>query len=90
MYMPSAPSKAPYFSPNYDTSSVVFWYWKKCKNYEFYIHGSVHRNSILIRSNKMQQYVTAKLLYTFRVSISHHQEYIKLLLQLLVQVIVYG
>jgi hypothetical protein len=22
----------------------------------FYIHGSVHRNSILIRSNKMQQY----------------------------------
>ena len=23
---------------------------------EFYIHGSVHRNCILIRSNKMQQY----------------------------------
>jgi len=29
---------------------------------EFYIHGSVHRNSILIRSNKMQQYAGIYLL----------------------------
>ena len=28
----------------------------------FYIHGSVHRNSILIRSNKMQQYAGIYLL----------------------------
>jgi Zn-finger protein len=25
-------------------------------DWEFYAHGSVHRNSIVIRSNKMQQY----------------------------------
>jgi hypothetical protein len=30
----------------------------------FYIHGSVHRNSILIRSNKMQQYAGIYLLQT--------------------------
>ena len=29
---------------------------------EFYIHGCVHRNSILIRSNKMQQYAGIYLL----------------------------
>jgi len=29
---------------------------------DFYIHGSVHRNSILIRSNKMQQYTGVYLL----------------------------
>ena len=28
----------------------------------FYIHGSVHRNSILIRSNKMQQYAVIYVL----------------------------
>ena len=28
----------------------------------FYIHGSVHRNSMLIRSNKMQQYAGIYLL----------------------------
>jgi len=28
----------------------------------FYIHGSVHRDSVLIRSNKMQQYVGIYLL----------------------------
>ena len=28
----------------------------------FYIHGSVHRNSILIRPNKMQQYAGIYLL----------------------------
>ena len=30
--------------------------------YIFYIHGSVHRNSILIRSNKMQQHAGIYLL----------------------------
>ena len=29
---------------------------------EFYIHGSVHRDSVLIRSNKMQQYAGIYLL----------------------------
>ena len=29
---------------------------------EFYIHGSVHRNSILIRSNEMQHYAVLHLL----------------------------
>ena len=40
---------------------------------KFYIHGSVHRKSILIRSNKMQQYSVIYLLqknYMFRVSIA--------------------
>ena len=40
---------------------------------EFYIHGSVHRKSILIRSYKMQQYAGIYLLQNystlFRVSI---------------------
>jgi len=36
----------------------------QCANYphKFYIHGSVHRSSILIRSNKMQQYAGIYLL----------------------------
>ena len=29
---------------------------------KFYIHGSVHRNAILIRSNKMQKYAGIYLL----------------------------
>ena len=29
---------------------------------EFYIHGSVHRNSILIKSNKLQQFAAIYLL----------------------------
>ena len=42
----------------------------------FYIHGSVQRNNILIRSNRMQQYAglyllqKKTLLYMFRVSIA--------------------
>ena len=49
----------------------------------FYIHGSVHRNSILIRSNKLQQYAGIYLLknHSLHVSDFHrtrHQEYIKL------------
>ena len=34
----------------------------------FYIHGSVHRNSILIRSNKMQQYASIYLLQNYSTS----------------------
>ena len=34
----------------------------KNKHFQFYIHGSVHRNSILIRPNKMQQYAGIYLL----------------------------
>ena len=40
--------------------------------YEICVHGSAHRHSILIRSNKMQQmqvFIIANLLYMFRVSI---------------------
>ena len=32
---------------------------------EFYIHGSVHRDSILIRSNEMQQYADVYLLQNY-------------------------
>ena len=49
---------------------------------DFYIHGSVPRLSILIRSNKMQQYASiyyCKLtLHISGVYRPHHQEYIKL------------
>ena len=34
-------------------------------NVEFYIHGSVHRESILIRSNDMQQYAGVYLLQNY-------------------------
>ena len=48
----------------------------------FCINGSVHRDSILIRSNKMQQYAGMYLLQNhstcFGVYGTHHQEYIKL------------
>ena len=49
------------------------------KGHAFYIHGSVHRNSILIRSNKMQQYVGIYLLQNHSLRVSgvhrtHHQE----------------
>ena len=54
---------------------------------EFCIHGSVHRDAILIRSNETQQYAGVYLLQNystcFGVYLTHHQEYIKL-----VQVIV--
>ena len=32
---------------------------------KFYIHGSVHRDSVLIRSNKMQQYADIYLLQVY-------------------------
>ena len=51
-------------------------------NTEYYIHGSVHRHSILIRSNKMQQmqvFIYCKItLHVSGVYRTHHQEYIKL------------
>jgi len=51
----------------------------------FYIHGSVHRQSILIRSNKMQLmqvFIYCKItLHVSGVYRTHHQEYIKLQLQ---------
>jgi len=51
-------------------------------NILFYIHGSAHRNSILIGFNKTQQYAGIYLLrITLHVSgvyRTHHQEYIKL------------
>ena len=47
---------------------------------EFYIHGSVHRHSLLIKSNKMQQvFIYCKItLHVSGVYRTHHQEYIKL------------
>ena len=50
---------------------------------EFYIHGSVHNNSVLIRSNKIQQYASIYLLQNLSLHVSgihctHHQENIKL------------
>ena len=47
-----------------------------------YIHGSVHRDSILIRSNEMQQYAGVYLLQNYFTCLgvyrTHHQEYNKL------------
>ena len=57
------------------------WFHKKA---EFHIHGSVHRDSILIRSNKMQQYAGIYLLQNYStlhfssVHRIHLQEYRKL------------
>ena len=49
---------------------------------EFYIQGSVHRKSILIRSNKtnnMQVFIYCKItLHVSGVHRTHHQEYLKL------------
>ena len=50
---------------------------------KFYVHGSVHRNSVLIRSNKMQQYADIYLLQNHSQHVSgvhrtHHQENMKL------------
>ena len=35
------------------------------RHFDFYIHGSVHRDSILIRSNEMQQYAGVYLLHNY-------------------------
>jgi len=49
---------------------------------EFYIHGSVHRYSIVIKSNKMQHmqvFINSKItLHIWGAHHTHHQEYIKL------------
>jgi len=46
----------------------------------FYIHGSVHRNSLLIRSNKIQHYAGIYLLQNYSTCFGyhriHHQKYI--------------
>ena len=47
---------------------VICWYLlfsNYSTSFFFYIHGSVHRNSILIRSNKMQQYAGVYLLQNY-------------------------
>jgi len=51
--------------------------------YIFYICGSVHRNSRLKKSNKMQKYANIYLLLNYTLHVSgvhrtHHQEDIKL------------
>ena len=50
----------------------------------FYIHGSVLRDFILIRSNEMQQYAGVCLLQNYSITLhvsgvnrAHHQDYIK-------------
>ena len=46
---------------------------------EFYVHGSVHLNSILISCNSMQVFIYCKItLHVSGVHRTHHQEYIKL------------
>ena len=46
---------------------------------KFYIHGSVHHNSILINSNSMQVFIYCKItLHVSAVHRTHHQEYITL------------
>jgi len=37
----------------------------KCNVFKFYIRGSVHRNSSLKKSNKMQQYIDIYLLLNY-------------------------
>jgi hypothetical protein len=60
---------------------------------EFYIHGSVHRNSVLIRFNKTQQYAGVYLLQNHSTCfgcISHPSSGVhQTVTELLVQVIVY-
>ena len=55
---------------------------QNCIEPEFNIHGSLHRNSVLIRSNNMQQYsgkIYCKITgHVSGVHRTHHQEYIKL------------
>ena len=43
---------------------AIFFFFNNL-SVDFYIHGSVHRNSILIRSNKMQQYAGIYLLQNY-------------------------
>jgi len=63
-------------------SNVLSYEIKRNVVFVFYIHGSVHRCSILITSNEMQQYTGIYLLQiTLHVSgvyRTHHQEHVKL------------
>ena len=46
-------------------SSFPQYYGAKIFLHHFFIHGSVHRNSTLVRSNKMQQYAGIYLLRSY-------------------------
>ena len=56
-----------YWREGYKTSSLPQYLSTQKKNTvtQFYIHGFVHRDSILIRSNKMQQYAGIYLLQIY-------------------------
>jgi hypothetical protein len=60
-------SNVPYFES--ETWAVFLWsdtpHYVFSWNAYFYIHGSVHRDSILIRSNEMQQYAGIYLLQNY-------------------------
>jgi hypothetical protein len=52
----------------------------------FYIHGSVHRDSILIRSNEMQQYAGVYLLQNYSICfgcLSHPSSGVQYIVQVL-------
>jgi hypothetical protein len=53
------------FRPTLKRKSKHFMFNDVFENRVFYIHGSVHRNSILVRHNKMQQYAGIYLLKNY-------------------------
>ena len=58
----------PLWVSEYEKSSAIFSSKRRTLRVpvvKFYIHGSVHRDSILIRSNKMQQYAGVYLLQNY-------------------------
>ena len=63
----------------------MYIYWN-LNNLFLYIRDSIHRDSILIRSNKMQQYAGIYLLQNHsHISVvhrTHHQEYIKTVIEI--------
>jgi len=63
-----------------NSGSLTLLFLIKLRNYKiykktlfnfFYIHGSIYRNSILIRSNKMQQYAGIYLLQNHSTCFGH-------------------
>ena len=46
-------------------SDILHWRVLADIIYKFHIHGSVHRDSVLVRSNKMQQYAGIYLLQVY-------------------------
>ena len=64
------------------TSSMKIYFSHKTSTDKFYIRGSVHHDSRLKRSDKMQQYAGTYLLLNYSTCFglhhAHHQEYIKL------------